>query len=171
MISDDINISPRPLCLQRFCLKRRHHISTAEQNDVIKQNRALSSGCHTVARRLPLTASLRPLIFHKTLLPPLQLSHPYHPSERSPASKTSFSRLLFASLTTRLIDLSARSPTGPVELRLLIWTPASCAVKQQLSVCLKNLPPIVTCTAVTPHSRKALKWNTEREYFRVSLML
>lgn len=132
MISDDINISPRPLSLQRFCLKRRHHISTADQNDMIKQNRALSSGCHTMARRLPLTAVSAPSSFTKRRYPPPAV--PSIPTQRKVSGIqnqlfTAVLRIFDHTVAVFVLDLSARSPTRPVELLLLIWTPASCAVK------------------------------------------
>lgn len=105
---------------------------------MIKQNRMLSSGCHTVARRLPLRAFSAPSSFTEHCHRPL--SHPHHPSKRSPASNQCFTaafRIFDHMLAVFVLDLSVTSPTGPVLLLLLIWTPASSAVKH-LSVCRQH---------------------------------
>lgn len=95
---------------------------------MIKQNRALSSGCHTVARRLPLTAVSAPSSFTKRCYPAPAV--PSIPPQRKVSGIqnqlfTAALRIFDHTVAVFVLDLSARSPTGPVELLLLIWTPAS----------------------------------------------
>lgn len=166
----DINISPRPLPFKISAL--RGIIKFSQQTKMTWLNRTerwvqgvtpWHAGCHSEHSPPPhLSQNTATALCPIPTTPAKGLRHPNQ-------CFTAAFRIFDHTLAVFVLDLSVMSPTGPVLLLLLlIWTPASSAVKH-LSVCRQHSCGEKPASHHNLHSSntpqlKALKWNTKREY-------